>query len=195
MAKISLDARKLKQIVIKGVSKSSVLDNIEKLNNMHAHAGITGEYALIMGVNNFGDPLHTFPNTDRKGAIRKTGKKLGAEGLESLGVKLNPIPARPFLTDAQTLGKKNIQKYINDNIVHLATGVRTGRSSRRSISPKDFMRGLADVMRDNIRENWRDSAGLYKENADATLKNKPSGLPPLHGKEFKETDIKGWIDG
>lgn len=198
MAKVSLDARKLKQIIIAGIKDSSVLNNIEKLNGMHAHAGIKGEFALIMGVNNFGDPLHTFLNTKsgspkRTEKQKKEAKRLGAEAMATQGY--HPIPKRPFLTDAQYFGKKNIQKYINDNIDKLASGVRSGKSSKqRSLSPEDFMLGLANTMRDNIRENWRDSEGLYKENAKATQKNKPEGLPPLHGNKFKETDIEGWID-
>lgn len=200
MAKVSLDARKLKHIIIAGIKDSSVLRNIEKLNGLHAHAGIKGEFALIMGVNNFGDPLHTFPNTKNEDKIRMKAKSKDKRGLNKMlesatgKSSFSPIPARPFLTDAQYLGKKNIQKYINDNIDKLASGVRSGKSSNRSLSPKDFMQGLADTIRNNIRENWRDSAGLYKENADATVKNKPAGLPPLHGKEFKESNIEGWTD-
>ena len=194
MAKVSLDARKLKQIIIAGIKDSSVLNNIEKLNGMHAHAGIKGEFALIMGVNNFGDPFHTFPNTEKRGYVRKTAKKLGTEAVESLGTKIRPIPARPFLTDAQTLGKKNIQKYINDNIDKLASGVRSGKSSQRSLSPEDFMLGLANTMRDNIRENWKDSGGLYEENSWATKARKNPGLPPLHGNKFSEKNIEGWTN-
>ena len=193
MAKVKLDARKLSHLVVKGITRSSFLRELDKLNNKQVHAGITGEYALIMGVLNFGDPLHTVPNTPRRSTVRKEGKRLGSEGLETQEVKLSPIPARPFLTDAQVLGKDNIKKYINKNISKLGAGIVSGKSSQRALSANDFLKGLSEVMAENIRQNWRDSS-MYEPNADMTIHNKPAGLPPLHGKKFNEEYIKGWVN-
>jgi hypothetical protein len=62
----------------------------------------------------------------------------------------------------------------------------------RTETSREFYKGLSEVMADNIRKNWNDSASLYAENSEATIKNK-GNLPPLHGGHFSEDGIEGWI--
>ena len=168
-----------------------LLKKLEDFNNspMKAVAGIKGEYALIMGVNNFGDPLHTFPNTGKKGVIRKTGKKIGAEGVKSLGVELNPIPARPFLTTAQKIYKIRNDKYLEKAVPALLAGFE-GSSGKKTMTPTRFYEGLSENMAQNIRDNW--NSGNFVANSPATLVNKNNDKP-LHGKSFSDADITGWV--
>lgn len=177
---------------------------LKKLNDLSisACAGVKGEKALIMGVNNFGDPLHTFPNTSDESSVRnkkmkKMAKKLGAEAMATQGY--NPIPARPFFSDASYNNggeaKSNIDKYLEKHIPNLIASAKSGsfvKGGKRTETSREFYKGLSEVMADNIRKNWNDSASLYAENSKATIKNK-GNLPPLHGGHFSEDGIEGWI--
>lgn len=177
---------------------------LDDFNNtsIKACAGIRGKKALVMGVNNFGDPLHTFPNTSDESSVRnkkmkKMAKKLGAEAMATQGY--NPIPARPFFSDASykigDRAKGNIDNYLSKHIPRLLAAGISGtfkKGGRRTATPKEFYEGLSNVMANNIRENWKESSSLYEKNSDATIANK-GNLPPLHGGHFEEDGIEGWI--
>lgn len=180
---------------------SRIVKGLVRFNNTNiiAKAGVKGENALIMGVNNFGDPLHTIPNTKRNGTLRKTGRKLGAEGLSSLGIQLHPIPARPFLTTAQKTdkGEKRLNDFLEKKVPALLAGINVSgkegfHKGKKSTTPREFYKDLSQVMADNIRENWE--SGDFVENAPMTLRNK-SNSKPLHGNGgFSGNDIKGWLE-
>lgn len=174
-----------------------LMGKMQEFNNssMKAVAGIRGKYAIIMGVNNFGDPLHTFPNTKNEEPLRYIGKQVGLKGIKKLkvdkdlGVKIRPIPARPFLTTAQTIYKVRNYKYLEKAIPALLAGFE-GSSGKKVMTPKAFYEGLSENMAQNIRDNW--NSGNFVANSPATLANK-SDDRPLHGKKFSDEKIKGWV--
>lgn len=136
-----------------------------------------GDLALIMGVLNFGDPDHRVPNNE-------TGRSA-------------PIPARPWLSySTQGVYAYNLQKYINENLRKMLVSIpKRGqgqfRSSQKSLHPDDFMKGLAEVGRDNARELWEEAN--FAPNTAATLRNK-TGDKPLHDTgRMNQSVITGWI--
>ena len=145
-----------------------------------AHWGIKdeGNLALIMGVLNFGDPDHRVPNTPQ-------GRPA-------------PIPKRPWLNrSTERIFQARINNYIEKNLGKLLAGLKKrgkagSGSSQRALSAEDFLKGLAEVGRDNARQIWE--KGNFAPNTDATLRNK-RGDKPLHDKgRMNQAAITGWVD-
>lgn len=160
--------------------------------------GIKGgkdDLPTIMGVLNFGDPAHTFPNHKRNSAFRKALEYALAN---NVGVK-NPsaITPRPWLSDS-TKGAYRyfLKKYINENLPKMVAGIKKrGKydsvSSQRALSVNDFLDGLAQVGADNARDNWE--SGKFKPNSPATL-SKKSDSRPLHDTGVMNAGrIEGWV--
>ena len=158
--------------------------------------GIKGgdELPVIMGVLNFGDPAHTFPNTKKSSPTRKKIQDiLTAFG----GENSSAIPARPWLSNS-TKGAYRyfIKKYIDENLPKMVAGVRkdgkyVSVTSQRALSVEDFVKGLAEVGADNARDNWE--SGSFTPNSPATLANK-NDTRPLHDTGLMNSDrIEGWV--
>lgn len=144
--------------------------------------------AKIMGVLNYGDPGHTFPNT---GKDSDTRQDLDASNNDSA------IPARPWLDKtSRGIYAQARAKYIKDNLAKVIAGIpkrgqsRSFKSSQRAITAEEFAQGLANVGAENARNSW--NASNFKENALATLENK-SDPRPLHDTGRMNADaITGW---
>lgn len=148
-----------------------------------------GDLAKIMGVLNYGDPGHTFPNTGKDSDRRQD---LDASNNDSA------IPARPWLdkTSRGIYGQARA-KYIKENIGRVIAGIpkrgqsRQFKSSQRAMTVEDFAQGLANVGAQNARDSW--NASNFEPNAPATLENK-SDPRPLHDTGRMNADaITGWI--
>lgn len=170
----------------------SLRRGLQRVASRRACFGIKGDadLAKIMGILNYGDPGHTFPNTKKNSDARK-----------ELTDANNPsaLPARPWL-DNSTRGyyQRNLTKYINEHMDKLVAGLpkrgqgQGGASTRRSISADDFMDGLAEMGANNARRSW--DQGNFAPNAPATLQNK-SDPRPLHDTGRMNADaITAWTE-
>lgn len=136
------------------------------------------ELALVMGVLNFGDPDHRFPNTPN-------------------GV-LAPIPKRPWL-ERSTEGyyQTQINKYVNENLGRLVAGLPKrgrgqGKTTARAISAEDFAAGLAKIGAENARKSYE--IANFEPNSPATLAHK-QGTKPLHDTgRMNAGKIVGWVE-
>lgn len=122
-----------------------------------------GELPLIMGVLEFGDPDHRFPNTPSG--------------------KLAPIPKRPWLQrSVEGYYKKELVKYVNENLPKVLRGFpKSGQridNPKSDLSSEKFIQGLAAVGAQNARKSWE--LANFTPNSPATLENK-SDSRPLHG--------------
>lgn len=170
----------------------SLRRGLQRIASKRACFGIHGdaELAKIMGILNYGDPGHTFPNTKKNSDARK-----------ELTDSSNPsaLPARPWL-DNSTRGyyQRTLTNYINANIDKVVAGLpkrgqgQGGPSTRRSISADDFINGLAQTGAKNAQRSW--DQGNFVPNAPATLENK-SDPRPLHDTGRMNADaITGWVE-
>lgn len=156
-----------------------VIGNFEKIDGQIVHAGIRNdESALYMGVNNFGDPAHAFPNVSNRN--RKIFSYIPS-----------PIPPRPFLTEAQTYSPGRIRECLHKNIPLLVAGGRKD-DAKKTLTPNEFLEKVGEALRDNIRENWKSAD--FEPNAPATVSIKGFDKP-LHGKDnnFTEEKITSWV--
>ena len=159
--------------------------------------GIKGgedDLPTIMGVLNFGDPAHTFPNSKKNSITRKLMEAVIASG----GENQSAIPPRPWLSNS-TKGAYRyfIKNYIDENLPKLVAGITSSDrrygsySSQRSLSVDDFIQGLADVGAENAIDNWE--SGKFKPNSPATLAKK-SDSRPLHDTGVMNAGrIEGWV--
>lgn len=170
----------------------SLRRGLQRISARRACFGIKGDadLAKIMGILNYGDPGHTFPNTKKNSDARKELTD---------GNNPSALPARPWLDNA-TRGyyQRNLTKYINDNIDKVVAGLpkrgqgHGGVSTRRSLSVNDFMNQLAGVGAENARRSW--DQGHFVPNAPATLQNK-SDPRPLHDTGRMNADaITAWTE-
>lgn len=159
-------------------SRRAVADLAKKT----AHWGIKGhgDLPMIMGILEFGDPGHTFPNT-RIGSRRR--KEL--EVKEAFGNEKNPseIPPRPWLRRSiEGYYRKQIAKYVNENLPRVLRGFpKYGQSIVNPdtlMTTKKFIQGLAEVGAANAQKSW--DLANFTPNAKATLENKDDERP-LHG--------------
>ena len=160
--------------------------------------GIRGgddDLPTIMGVLNFGDPAHTFPNTKKNSARREALESaLAAFG----GTNESAIPPRPWLSDS-TKGAYRyfMKKYIEENLPKMLMGISapdrkySSRSSKKSLSVDDFLDGLAQVGADNARDSWE--SGKFKPNRPATLAKKTDPRPLHDTGVMNESRIEGWV--
>lgn len=149
-----------------------------------------GDLAKIMGVLNYGDPGHTFPNTPK-----------GSDTRQDLSGDTNDsaIPPRPWL-DNSTRGAyaPKISKYINENIGKVIASIpkrgqsRQRAASQRSMPIDDFIKGLAEVGAQNARTSW--NQGHFKENAPATLENKSDPRPLHDSGRMSDDSISAWTE-
>lgn len=123
----------------------------------------TDNLPTIMGVLNFGDPDHRFPNSPR-------------------GV-LAPIKARRWL-ERSTEGYyyRELIKYINESLPKVVAGIpKKGAfrswSSQRALSIDDFIHGLAETGAKNAQKSWE--LANFEPNRPATLAHKTDPRP-LH---------------
>lgn len=149
------------------------------LSKRTAHWGIKdqGDLALIMGVLEFGDPDHRFPNTPKG--------------------KLAPIPPRRWLKRSREgYYQKELANYVNENLPKVLRGFpKSGQSissSKTRKSADEFIQGLAEVGRDNARKSW--NLANFTENSPATLINKTDPRPLHDTGRMNETVITAWSD-
>ena len=157
-----------------------------------AHWGIKGQGELpkIMGVLEFGDPDHTWPNTPKGSRLRKMLELNAVIGNED-----NPseIPPRPWLRRSiEGEYRKRLVKYVNTELPKVlrsmpktGQGVYTPRSKKLV---KEFIDGLADTGRDNAELSWE--RANFTPNAPATLELKDDPRP-LHGNGNGEHPMSG----
>lgn len=152
------------------------------LSHKTARWGIKGQgdLPMIMGVLEFGDPDHTWPNTP-KGSRNRKFLELNA----TFGEENNPsaIPPRPWLRrSVEGYYRKEIVKYINENLPTVLSGFpKRGQSvenKKSRMSADKFIEGLAKVGRDNAEMSWE--IANFEPNAPATLELKDDPRP-LHG--------------
>lgn len=155
-----------------------------------------GDLPMIMGVLEFGDPAHTFPNRKKGSPTRKALEDvLAAFG----GENASAIPPRPWLAKSiQGTYRSHLTKYINDTLPQVLRGFpKKGQSivnPKAKVSTDKFIQGLAEVGAKNARESW--NKANFKKNAPATLANKTDPRP-LHGKggekdSMSEDKIEAW---
>lgn len=177
-------------------SRRAVADLAKKT----AHWGIKGQgdLPMIMGVLEFGDPGHTWPNTPGHSRLRKE-----LEVKEAFGNEKNPsaIPARPWLRRSiEGYYRKQIAKYVNENLPKVLRGFP--KSGQNIVNPdalmttKEFIQGLAEVGADNAIGSWE--RANFAPNAKATLENKDDERP-LHGRgdgdnPMSADAIEAWSD-
>ena len=164
-----------------------------------AHWGIkdNGDLPMIMGVLEFGDPAHTFPNTKKGSVTRKTIE----QSLENGGENSSAIPPRPWLRNSiKGNYRKELTKYINENLPKVLRGFpKRGQSvtnKKSTLSADDFIKGLAEVGKNNTINSW--IRANFVPNAEATLANK-SDDRPLHGNgngdyPMSEDAITAWSE-
>lgn len=175
MAGVKFDSkffRKMEAIVTPKMRKE-----MAKLSKMEAHWGIRndGELAMIMGVLNFGDPAHTVPNRSKGTPQRKAVE----DAIAAYGGNDSAIPPRPWLSNSvRGAYDVNIKRYVNENLPIVLRGMsKVGTKFKSKITPDQFIKGLAEVGRDNARKSWE--SGKFAPNAPMTLQNK-SDPRPLH---------------
>ena len=154
---------------------------LANLSKKEAHWGIRekGDLAKIMGVLEFGDPAHTFPNSKRGSAARKMIEQSLAAG----GENSSAIPPRPWLRNTITGNyRKELTKYINENLPKVIRGVpKRGQNIENAgavLTADKFIQGLANVGKYNAINSW--VRANFAPNAEATLANKHDDRP-LHG--------------
>lgn len=166
------------------------------LSKKTAHWGIreNDDLPMIMGVLEFGDPAHTFPNRKKSSPTRKALEDaLSAFG----GENASAIPPRPWLRKSiQGTYRSHLTKYINENLPKVLRGLpKSGQSvtnTKTTLSAEDFVQGLAEIGRDNARVSW--GTANFTPNAPATLANK-SDPRPLHDTgRMNESVITAWSD-
>lgn len=180
MAKARINYKALSKTIETTLSPS-LRRGLAAIAQKTAHWGIKdqGDLALIMGVLNFGDPDHRVPNTP--------------DGV------LAPIPPRPWLNrSTDKIYQVKINQYVNASLKKVIASIpKRGRSgfsatSKRAFNPDDFIRGLAEIGRDNARYAWEKAN--FAPNSDMTLRNK-TGDKPLHDTGRMNADaITGWTD-
>lgn len=174
-------------IIATPTSRRAVADLAKKT----AHWGIkgNGDLPMIMGVLEFGDPAHTFPN-----AKKGTPKRREVEDFVASGGK-NPseIPPRPWLRrSVEGYYRKEIVKYVNDNLPKVLAGFP--KYGQNIVNPKSrmntekFIEGLAKVGRDNAEMSW--NYANFEKNRPATLENKTDPRP-LHGNGDGDNPMSG----
>lgn len=154
-----------------------------------------GDLPMIMGILEFGDPAHTFPNAKKDSPRRKAVEAELAAG----GENSSAIPPRPWLRkSAQGTYRSHLVKYVNDNLPKVLRGFP--KYGQNIVNPdalmttKEFIQGLAEVGAKNAREDWE--TANFEKNAKATLANK-SDPRPLHGRgdgdnPMSADAIKAW---
>lgn len=169
------------------------------LSKKTAHWGIKGhgDLPMIMGVLEFGDPAHTFPNAKKGTTKRKAMEDFVASG----GENKSAIPPRPWLNKSrQGTYRSHLTKYINDNLPAVLRGMpKEGQSivnPKATISADKFIQGLAEVGAKNARDSW--NYANFEKNRPATLANKTDPRP-LHGNggdkdSMSEDKIEAWSD-
>ena len=175
-------------IIATPTSRRAVAD----LSKKTAHWGIkgNGDLPMIMGVLEFGDPDHTWPNTP-KGSRHRKFLELNA----TFGEENNPsaIPPRPWLRrSVEGYYRKEIVKYVNDNLPKVLAGFP--KYGQNIVNPKSrmntekFIEGLAKVGRDNAEMSW--NYANFEKNRPATLENKTDPRP-LHGNGDGDNPMSG----
>ena len=149
------------------------------LSKKTAHWGVRdqGDLALIMGVLEFGDPDHRFPNIP-------TGK-------------LAPIPPRRWLKrSTEGYYQKELANYVNKNLPKVLAGFpKRGQGITNQVTRKsadEFIQGLAEVGRDNARKSWE--LANFTENSPATLANKRDPRPLHDTGRMNESVITAWSE-
>ena len=172
---------------------------LSDLSKRTAHWGIKGhgDLPMIMGVLEFGDPAHTFPNAKKGTEKRKAVEKLIASG----GQNESAIPPRPWLNKSrQGTYRSHLTKYVNNSLQEVLRSMpKTGNVFYTSHSKKltdKFIQGLAEVGAQNARDSW--NSGNFAKNAEATLINKDDPRP-LHGNggekdSMSEDKITAWSE-
>ena len=152
---------------------------VADLSKKTAHWGIKdqGDLALIMGVLEFGDPDHRFPNTPSG--------------------KLAPIPPRGWLKRSREgYYQRELANYINENLPKVLKGFpKRGQSvsnQKARQSTAEFIKGLAEVGRDNARKSWE--SANFAENSPATLANKRDSRPLHDTGRMNASVITAWSD-
>lgn len=160
-----------------------------------AHWGIKnqGDLPMIMGVLEFGDPAHTFPNAKRGTEKRKAVEDLIASG----GENPSAIPPRPWLRKStQGTYRSHLTKYINENLPKVLRGIqKSGQSitsTKAELSAQDFIQGLAETGRDNARVSW--GTANFAPNSPATLANKVDSRPLHNTGRMNESVITAWSE-
>ena len=149
------------------------------LSKKTAHWGIKGDgdLPLIMGVLEFGDPDHRFPNTPQ-------------------GV-LAPIPPRRWLKrSTEGYYQKELANYVNENLPKVLRGFpKSGQSVSNQKSRKsadEFIAGLAEVGRKNAIKSWE--LANFEANSPATLEKKIDPRPLHDTGRMNEDEITAWSD-
>lgn len=149
------------------------------LSKKTAHWGIKqdGDLPMIMGVLEFGDPDHRFPNTPKG--------------------KLAPIPPRRWLKrSTEGYYQKELANYVNENLPKVFRGFpKSGQSisnSKSRKSTKEFIEGLAECGRKNAVKSWE--LANFVENSPATLENKTDPRPLHDTGRMNEGVITAWSD-
>lgn len=165
------------------------------LSHKTAHWGIKGQgdLPMIMGVLEFGDPAHTWPNTRKGSATRQFIEQSMDEGNSSA------IPPRPWLRNTiQGSYRRELTKYINENLPTVLSGFpKRGQSvenKKSRMSADKFIEGLAKVGRNNAINSWVHAN--FTPNAEATLARKTDDRP-LHGNGvtgMSDEAITAWSD-
>ena len=175
-------------IIATPTSRRAVAD----LSKKTAHWGIKGQgdLPMIMGVLEFGDPAHTFPNYKKSSPHRKALEDvLAAFG----GENASAIPPRPWLSKS-TRGtyRSHLTKYINDNLPKVLAGFpKYGQNivnPEARMSAEKFIEGLAKVGRNNAEMSW--NYANFEKNRPATLANKTDPRP-LHGNGDGDNPMSG----
>lgn len=174
-------------IIATPTSRRAVAD----LSKKTAHWGIkgNGDLPMIMGVLEFGDPAHTFPNAKKGTPKRKEVEDFVASG----GKNPSEIPPRPWLRKStQGTYRSHLTKYINDNLPKVLAGFP--KYGQNIVNPdarmtaKEFIEGLAKVGRDNAEMSW--NYANFEKNRPATLANKTDPRP-LHGNGDGDNPMSG----
>lgn len=152
-----------------------------------------GDLPMIMGILEFGDPAHTFPNAKRGAEKRKAVEDLIASG----GENPSAIPPRPWLRKStQGTYRSHLTKYINENLPKVLRGIpKSGQSitsTKAELSTQDFIQGLAETGRDNARASW--GTANFVPNSPATLANKADSRPLHDTGRMNESVITAWSE-
>ena len=177
-------------MIVTPTSRRAVAD----LSKKTAHWGIkgNGDLPMIMGVLEFGDPDHTWPNTKKGSRLRRFLELNAAFGKED-----NPsaIPPRPWLRRSiEGYYRKEIVKYVNDNLPKVLAGFpKSGQNivnAKADMTAKEFIEGLAKVGRDNAEMSWE--VANFEPNAPATVEMKQEvDMRPLHGRGDGDNPMSG----
>ena len=198
LVKFNSSFYKKMDIIATPTSRRAVAD----LSKKTAHWGIkgNGDLPMIMGVLEFGDPDHTWPNTPKGSRHRKFLEINAAFGEED-----NPsaIPPRPWLRRSiEGYYRKEIVKYINKNLPKVLAGLpKYGQNilnEKADMTPQQFIDGLAEIGRDNAEMSWE--VANFEPNAPATIEMKQEvDTRPLHGRGDRDNPmsddaITAWSD-